>query len=68
MPKEWITDQTQIKAVYGMRTTTLFERVIQDGKEWLSNIHNNHAEHQLRKSQLRHEAIYDSIISLRATR
>ncbi|MDT3320787.1 hypothetical protein Q4Q52_13595 [Shewanella sp. SP1S2-4] len=50
--------------VYGIRATTLFERVAKDGNDWYQNIHNDHGEFQLNKTRIMHELVYDEIIKL----
>jgi cellulose biosynthesis protein BcsQ len=50
--------------VFGIRTTTLFERVAKDGNDWYQNIHNDHGEFQLNKTRIMHELVYDEIIKL----
>lgn len=52
--------------VLAIRSTTLFERVSQDGRDWYQNIHNNMGEYQLNKTRLLHEQIYDVILSFGA--
>ena len=51
-------------ATYGIRTTTLFERVAKDGREWFKNIHHDKGEYQLNKSRIAHEQIYNAITNL----
>lgn len=50
--------------IFTIRYTTLFERVSRDGRDWLQNIHNDNGEHQLNKTRIAHEAIYDEILRL----
>lgn len=50
--------------VFAIRSTTLFERVSRDGRDWLQNVHNDHGEHQLNKTRAAHEAVYDAILKL----
>lgn len=47
--------------IYGIRTTTLFERVAKDGREWFKNIHHDKGEYQLNKSRIAHEGVYHAI-------
>jgi cellulose biosynthesis protein BcsQ len=49
--------------ILAIRSTTLFERIAQHGKEWLANIHHK-GEWQLNKSKLAHELVYAEIIRL----
>lgn len=46
-------------AIYAIRATTLFERIAQHGKKWLTNIHNDKGEWQLIKSKQAHELVYE---------
>ncbi|WP_417228256.1 ParA family protein [Amphritea sp.] len=50
--------------ILSIRSTTLFERVSRDGQDWLQNIHNDHGEHQLNKTRVAHEAVYNAILKL----
>lgn len=50
--------------IFAIRSTTLFERVSRDGRNWLQNIHNDRGEHQLNKTRASHEEIYDAILKL----
>lgn len=51
-------------SIFAIRSTTLFERVSRDGRDWLQNVHNDHGEHQLNKTRVAHEAVYDAILKL----
>lgn len=48
--------------IYGIRTTTLFERVARDGNEWYRRVHSDKGEHQLNKTRVAHELIYNEIV------
>lgn len=50
--------------IFEIRTTTLFERVSLDGREWYANIHNDKGQYQLNKTRIQHEVIYDHIIAI----
>lgn len=50
--------------IFTIRSTTLFERVSRDGREWLQNVHNDYGEHQLNKTRVAHEAVYDEVLRL----
>ena len=50
--------------IFAIRATTLFERVSRDGRDWFQNVHNDKGEHQLNKTRIAHEAIYDAILKL----
>ncbi len=50
--------------IVAIRSTTLFERVSRDGRDWLQNVHNDKGEHQLNKTRAFHEAVYDAILKL----
>lgn len=50
--------------IFAIRSTTLFERVAQHGQKWFKNIHNEKGQHQLNKTRIAHQAVYDQIISI----
>lgn len=52
--------------IFGIKTTTLFKRVAEDGNDWYKNIHNDNGEWQLNKSRVAHEIVYNAILELGA--
>ncbi len=62
--KGFLIDQRGHLSILAVRSTTLFERVARDGRSWLENIHQAKGEHQLRKTQLGHEVVFDAICQL----
>ncbi len=50
--------------ILAIRETTLFDRVSQDGREWLQRIHDDRGARTLSKTQRAHEQVYDYILSL----
>jgi cellulose biosynthesis protein BcsQ len=50
--------------IFGIRSTTLFDRVAKDGIDWYKNIHNEMGEWQLNKSRIAHEKVYNAILEL----
>jgi cellulose biosynthesis protein BcsQ len=50
--------------IFGIRTTTLFDRVAKDGIDWYKNIHNEMGEWQLNKTRIAHEKVYNAILEL----
>ena len=64
--KDYLTDALGQLPIYGIRTTTLFERVAKDGSEWFSKVHQVNGEYQLNKTRITHEQVYDDIIALGA--
>ena len=64
--KDYLFDALGRLPIFAIRTTTLFERVAKDGSEWFSKIHQVNGEHQLNKTRIAHEQVYDRIIALGA--
>lgn len=59
--QSYLTTQLGNPAIYSIRTTTLFERIANDGVEWLDRINHERGAHQLIKTMQRHQNIYDLI-------
>ncbi len=66
MAKTYLTDILGPLPIFSIRSTRIFERACRDGRDWLLNIHNNHGEYQLQKTQRAHEEVYDAITALGA--
>ena len=64
--KDYLIDALGRLPIFGIRTTTLFERVAKGGSEWFSKIHQVNGEYQLNKTRVAHEQVYDAIITLGA--
>ena len=64
--KDFLIDALGQLPIFGIRTTTLFERVAKDGSEWFSKVHQVNGEYQLNKTRIAHELVYDAIIALGA--
>ena len=64
--KDFLIDALGRLPIFGIRTTTLFERVAKDGSEWFSKVHQVNGEYQLNKTRVAHEQVYDDIIALGA--
>ncbi len=64
--KDYLIDALGQLPIFGIRTTTLFERVAKDGSEWFSKVHQVNGEYQLNKTRIAHELVYDAIIALGA--
>jgi len=62
--KDYLIDALGQLPIFGIRTTTLFERVAKDGSEWFSKVHQVKGEYQLNKTRITHEQVYDAIIAL----
>jgi len=62
--KDFLIERLGNLPIFTMRSTTLFERVARDGRQWLENIHHAKGEHQLRKTLLGHEVVFDAICQL----
>lgn len=61
---QYLTDSLGKTPIFTIRSTTLFERVAQHGRKWFQNIHNAKGQHQLNKTRIAHEAVYDQIIAI----
>lgn len=64
--KDFLIDALGQLPIFGIRTTTLFERVAKDGSEWFSKVHQINGEYQLNKTRIAHELVYDAITALGA--
>jgi len=64
--KDYLIDTLGQLPIFGIRTTTLFERVAKDGSEWYSKVHQVNGEYQLNKTRIAHEKVYEAIIALGA--
>jgi len=62
--KDYLINALGQLPIFGIRTTTLFERIAKDGSEWFSKIHQVNGEYQLNKTRIAHEQVYDAIIAL----
>jgi cellulose biosynthesis protein BcsQ len=61
---EQLTKALGVIPIFGIRTTTLFDRVAKDGIDWYKNIHNKMGEGQLNKTRISHEKVYNAILEL----
>lgn len=50
--------------IFSIRTTTLFERVAKDGRQWLERVKHIKGEYQLKKTLAKHQEVYDQISQL----
>ncbi len=62
--KDYLTDMLGQLPFFGIRTTTLFERVAKDGSDWFSKVHQIKGEYQLNKTRVAHEKVYAAITAL----
>jgi len=64
--RQYLTTALGRLPVFGIKSTTLFNRVSKDGRDWLRNVHHDKGEYQLNKTRVKHEAVYDQILALGA--
>lgn len=62
--KDYLIDALGRLPIFGIRTTTLFERVAKDGSDWFSKVHQIKGEYQLNKTRVAHEQVYAAISAL----
>jgi cellulose biosynthesis protein BcsQ len=62
--KDYLIDALGELPIFGIRTTTLFERVAKDGSDWFSKVHQIKGEYQLNKTRIAHEQVYAAISTL----
>lgn len=62
--KDYLIDALGRLPIFGIRTTTLFERVAKDGSDWFSKVHQIKGEYQLNKTRVAHDKVYAAITAL----